>query len=89
MGGDSKRHQVPEFQFAPKQLQILYNLIKNILVDENNKTAIKRYNDVEFIIREMEKQIFSNQISNKFGRNSNKENSFPYKTHHLQGKKVT
>jgi len=75
---DSKRHQLAEFQFAPKQLQILYNLIKSILVDENNKTAIKRYNDVEFILREMEKQIYSNQNSQKFHRAADKENVFAY-----------
>jgi hypothetical protein len=78
LAADSKRHQLAEFQFAPKQLQILYNLIKSILVDENNKTAIKRYNDVEFILREMEKQIYCNQNSQKFHRAADKENAFAY-----------
>ena len=51
---------VDQFIFAPKQAQTLYKLIKNILVDENNKIAIRRYRDVEFIIGEMESQTYSN-----------------------------
>lgn len=47
-----KKHHLQQFkfQFSAQQKQTLYHLLKNLMIDENNFTALKRYNDLNFVL---------------------------------------